>query len=172
MMFTGTPSRGELDRVRVPQLMRREAAAHAALGGELPEFAADGRGWPSATAGRAVDDAEQRSDRQLHAVLEPPVEVIETPVIHPRLAALVVLPVPDQQRPASLVDIGLAGREGFRDPRPAAPQHRDHRPDPQTVPVLAGVAHHSDDLLDPRRISRIPHALVVRRATGQVSGQR
>jgi hypothetical protein len=42
----------------------------------------------------------------------------------------------------------------------------------KTVPVLAGLAHHSDDLLDPRRISRIPHALVVRRATGQVSGQR
>ena len=72
----------ELDGVRVPQLMRREPPTHAGLGGETSKLPADSSRRPCATAGRAVDDAEQRPDRQLHTVLEPAVEMLETPVIH------------------------------------------------------------------------------------------
>jgi hypothetical protein len=51
-----------LDRVRVPQLVRREPSPHARFARELSQLAADGGGWPGAAAGRAVDDAEPRSD--------------------------------------------------------------------------------------------------------------
>ena len=57
------PLPGELDGVRVPQLVGREPAPDTGLGGELAELSADGGRRPCATAGRAVDDAEQRPDR-------------------------------------------------------------------------------------------------------------
>jgi hypothetical protein len=57
------PLTGKLDGVRMPQLMGREPATNTGLGGELSELSADGGRRPRATAGRAVDDAEQRPDR-------------------------------------------------------------------------------------------------------------
>jgi hypothetical protein len=62
---------GELDGVRVAQLMWREAPPHVRLGGEPPERDPDAGARPGAAAGRAVDDAEQRPDRQLEACGEP-----------------------------------------------------------------------------------------------------
>ncbi len=55
----------ELERTRVAQLMRRDPAPDACLGREAPELAANGGARPRSPAGRAVDDAEQRADRQL-----------------------------------------------------------------------------------------------------------
>ena len=69
------PLPGKLDRVRMPQLVRREPAANTRLGGELSQFPADGGGWPRAAAGGAIDDAEQRTDRKQDAMLEPAVQV-------------------------------------------------------------------------------------------------
>ena len=53
---------GELDGVGVAQLVRREAAPDAGLGGEPAELDARVRARPGPPAGRAVDDAEQRPD--------------------------------------------------------------------------------------------------------------
>jgi len=71
------PLSSELDRVRVPQLMRREPAAHAGLRGKRSELSTDGGRGPRATTCLPVDDAEQRPDRKLDAVLEPAFEVLK-----------------------------------------------------------------------------------------------
>ena len=59
-----------------------------------------------------------------------------------------------------------------RSPRPSArtgaPQHDDQRAHPQSLRALAGAAHHSDDLLDRRRISRVVASFCA--AAGRVRG--
>jgi hypothetical protein len=37
-----------------------------------------------------------------------------------------------------------------------APEHDDQRAQPPTVAVVAGVAHDGDDLVDRRRVGRVP----------------
>src|SRR5450755_3872363 len=143
---------GELDGVRMAQMVRREPAAHPGLGGERAELAADGGRGPRATAGWAVDDAEQRPDRELETVLEPAVQVLEPPVVHPDLTTTIALTVADQHRPAGRVHVGLGQGQRLGDPQPAAPQHRDDSPHSKAVAVLTGVAHDGDDLLDSRRV--------------------
>jgi hypothetical protein len=135
-------------------------------------WSANGSRWPRAAAGRAVDDAEQRPDRQLDAVRQPAVEVLEPPVVHPDLATAITLAVSDEHRPAGRVNIGLDQRQCLGDPQAAAPEHRDHPADAQTVAILAGLAHDRDDLLDPGRVSRVAHPLVMRGAPRQIAGQR
>jgi len=71
------PLARELDSMRMPQLMWRQTAANTRLRSQLPEFAADCGRWPRAPAGRAVDDAEQRTDRELNAVLAPAAQVLK-----------------------------------------------------------------------------------------------
>ena len=51
-------------------------------------------------------------------------------------------------------------RERFVDPQSGAPQQHDQRTKPVAVGAVAGRAHHRDDLLDRRRISRILLAFV------------
>jgi hypothetical protein len=69
MMFTGTPSRPS--STSMPQLMRGKPATDTRLSGERRQFAAHSSRGPRAATGRAVEDAEQRPDRQLDALLEP-----------------------------------------------------------------------------------------------------
>ena len=88
----GHPFAGELDSTPVSELVGSEAAPHAGLGGEFPEFCADGGRRPCPAAGRAVNDAEQRPDRKLHPVCEPAVDVLKSQVIHPDLPAAITLP--------------------------------------------------------------------------------
>ena len=73
------PLTGELDSVPVPQLVRREPTANTGLGGEFAQLAADCGRRPRATAGRAVDDAEQRTDREVDTPLEPAVQMLLMP---------------------------------------------------------------------------------------------
>jgi hypothetical protein len=73
----------------------------------------------------------------------------------------------NQQRPSARIDIGLIQRQRLGDPQTTAPQHRDQRANPKTVAILAVLAHDQDDLLRPRRVRRVLHALV-RRAAGEV----
>jgi hypothetical protein len=61
------PLAGELERVRMAQLVRREPAPDPGAGGEAAELGADRGGRPGPAAGRSVDHAEQRPDRQLGA---------------------------------------------------------------------------------------------------------
>src|SRR5215211_5862735 len=62
---------GELERVRVAQLVRREPPPGAGPGSDPPELAAHGGARPRSPARRAVDDAEQRPDWELGAGAEP-----------------------------------------------------------------------------------------------------
>jgi hypothetical protein len=46
-------------------------------------------------------------------MLEPRIEMLEPPIVHPGLAAFIAFAVPDQQRPAALVDVGLGQGKRF-----------------------------------------------------------
>jgi hypothetical protein len=73
----------ELDGVGVAQLVRRESAPQARLGGEPPELDADARTRPRPPARRAVDDAEQRPDRELNAGDKPRLQLLPAPGVQP-----------------------------------------------------------------------------------------
>ena len=100
----------ELDRVRVAQLVGRETAPDAGLGCQRSQLATNGSRRPCPTARRAVEDAEQRPDRQLNALLDPDVEVVEPSLIESQLAALVTLAVADKQRPSAPVNVNFCER--------------------------------------------------------------
>jgi len=94
------PLGGHLHSVGVAQLMGRQPAAHPGAGAGATQLAADGRGRPGAAAAGAMQNAEQRSDWQLAAVLKPRLALAPAPAVHAHLAARAALPVPDQHPPA------------------------------------------------------------------------
>ena len=68
------PPAGELDSVPVPKLERREPTTNTGLGSKRAQLTADSRRRPRPPAGRAVDDAKQRPDRELDTLLNPAVQ--------------------------------------------------------------------------------------------------
>ena len=62
---------GELDGMRVTQLMWSEPPSHAGVDGELTQFGSGGGRGPAAASRWPIDDAEQRPGRQRHAVRQP-----------------------------------------------------------------------------------------------------
>jgi hypothetical protein len=106
-------------------LVGREAASYSGRGGGAPQLGA-GRGRrPMATAGRAVDDAQQRTDRQLAPHLEPGLELLSAPCVHADLAAAPALAAPDEKRAASVVEIALGKGKRLLDAQPGAPHDHD-----------------------------------------------
>src|SRR4051794_25050255 len=91
--LSGTPSRASLDAMGVAQLVRRKAAPDTRLGGEPAEFNARVGARPRPPAGRAVDHAEQRADRELEASGEPRAQLLPAPGVHADLAAATALAV-------------------------------------------------------------------------------
>jgi hypothetical protein len=85
----------ELHRMSVPELMWREPSANTSFSSKPPKFSTNRRGRPRPATGRSVDDPEQRTDRQLDSKLEPAVEMLKAPVVHPDLAALITLAMAD-----------------------------------------------------------------------------
>jgi hypothetical protein len=122
-------------------------------------------------ARRAVQHAEQRTDRELGAELEPRPELLKRPAVDPDLAPPAALTGAHNDSAAVSVKIGLGERERFADPQPRAPQHHDHPAQPDSLMVLAGGAHHRDDLLHGRRVRRVASAPVARRTTDVEAGQ-
>jgi hypothetical protein len=161
-----------LDRVCVPQLVRREPPPDARRRGRMTQLLARGRGFPAPAGCRAVDHAQQRSDRELAADLEPWVELLPGPTIHPDLAPLAAFPSPDKHSAASAVEIALLKGERFANPQTRAPQHNNQRADPAAVWAIADGPHDSDDLLDGRRIGRILLALIAWRPASVITGHR
>ena len=171
IMLTGTPSRASstacawrswcgAKRRRIPAwaASRRNSTAHVGA-------------RPGPPAGRAVDDAEQRPDRELDAGGEPRAQLLPAPGVHADLAAAAALAVAHEQRPAPRVEVALAERERLLDAQPAAPEHDDQCAEPgsrggrrrparitamisSTVGGSAGIAQ----------------SLVARRAPGVVAG--
>jgi hypothetical protein len=78
--------------------------------------------------------------------------------------------VPDQDRAAALVQIGLGQRERLLDPQTGTPQHHNQGVEPMTVAIIPGLAHHRDDLVDWRRVGGVGLALVARGYPGTRSG--
>ena len=106
----------QLDGVRMPELMGRKPAPYASLNGKVAQLRTHCGGAPRAAAGRPVDYAEQRTDRQLEAVSEPGVDRRPPPGVHADFAPAVVLTVPDQNRAATSVKVGLGQRQRLVDP--------------------------------------------------------
>ena len=163
---------GKLDRMRVAQLMESETTPNPRCDCESAQLGPHGRARPCSTSRGPVDHAEQRPDRQLCASLKPPREVLESPVVHPGLAALVAPAVANEHRSTARIYVGLRERERLGDPEAGAPEHGDERSNTQAVWVATGSSHHRDDLLDSRWVGRIVHALVLGRAPTQVARQR
>jgi hypothetical protein len=115
-------------------------------------------------AGRTVDHAEERADRQLEAELEPRAQLLEAPGVHPDLAPAPALARAHEQRAPLRVEVALQKRERLLDPQTGPPEDGDQGAQARPVAILAGGAHHRDDLLDARRVGRVVLALVARRA--------
>jgi hypothetical protein len=58
------------------------------------------------------------------------------------------------------------------DAQPGSPEDHDQAAQPAAVRAVSGSTHHSDDLLDFRRIGGVGQALIARRATREKSRQR
>jgi hypothetical protein len=117
-----------LDRVRVTELMRCKPPTDSSLRGELAELSTSGGGRPPPAACRAIDDAEQRADREPDAVSKPGSELLKTELVHPGFAPLVAFVVTGTASPCSAV---CSAREMTRDRRRRSPTprriHQDHR---------------------------------------------
>src|SRR5207244_4579181 len=104
--------------------------------------------------------AEQRARRESEALQEPGSEVLPAPRVHANLAPATALAPTHEHRPTPWVKVLFAERKRLLGAQPAAPEHHDHRAQPETVRVIAGVAHHADDLLNGRWVGWVEHALV------------
>jgi hypothetical protein len=125
MMISGHARTGHLDGVGVAELVRGEAPLRARVTGDAAQLGAGGGGRARASARGAVDDAEQRPDRQPAAGREPWFELPAGPLGDADLAASAALAAPHQQRPAAPVRVGLGERRRLADARAGAPRHDD-----------------------------------------------
>jgi hypothetical protein len=96
-----------LDRMSVPQLMRRKPTPDTRGAGGVMQLFSRGRRLPPPTGGRTVNHAQQRPDRKLLTTLEPRVKLLPGPTIHTDFASLSALPTPDKHRAAGSVEVGL-----------------------------------------------------------------
>jgi hypothetical protein len=141
---------GELDGVGVAQLMRRKAPPHTGVGGKLTEPDPDPGARPGPAASGAVDDAEQRPDRQLDPIAEPGRQLLPARGVH----AISRRPPPCRGARAATPAVHR-GR--------ARPARRPWTPSParQSTTISARrrapwrSAHHRDDFLDGRRVGGI-----------------
>ena len=85
-----------LDRVSMPQLVGREPPSHPSRDGGMVQLLAGGRRLPPASSGRSVDNAQHRADREPATNLQPRIELLPRPAIHPNLSPLTALPAPDE----------------------------------------------------------------------------
>src|SRR4051812_27660254 len=110
MMFKATPSWVSstawawrswcgANRRRTPAWVARRCSSNRTLEPDQPR------------PGGAIDDTQQRADRQLGAGGEPRTQLLPAPGVHPDLAPPPALAVTDEQRPATLVEVGLQQRQ-------------------------------------------------------------
>jgi hypothetical protein len=121
---------------------------------------------------RAVDDAQQRSDRQLAPGLQPRFDLGPGPGVHANLPAFSTFPAADEDRAAHVVEVGLLKRQGFADSESSSPKQHDQRAQPLAIRAVSDAEHHRDDLLDRRRAGRVLLALVPRRPPAVVARHR
>jgi hypothetical protein len=103
----------ELDGMRVPELVRREAPTDACRDGGPAQLRSGGRTGPVPASRWSVDNAEQRTDRKLDSQLEPRAKLFPGPFVHADLAPSSALAAADEQRAAAVIEIGFGEAEGF-----------------------------------------------------------
>jgi hypothetical protein len=74
-----------------------------------------------------VDDAKQSLDGKTRTDLEPRLQLIPGPVIHPDLAAPAALTAADEDGTSRSVEVTLGKVERLADPETGAPQDHDQR---------------------------------------------
>jgi hypothetical protein len=116
---------GHLDGVSVPKLVRGEPAPHSGCASGAPQLGARSGGWPVASTGRAVDDAEQRTDRCVASQVEPLGELFPAPCVHTDLATAPALAATNQERATALIEIAFGKSERFLDAQPGSAHDHD-----------------------------------------------
>jgi hypothetical protein len=105
-----------LDGMGVAQLVRRETPANACGRRRAAQLGTRGGGRPWSSSGRAVDDAEQRADRELEAHIDPTLQVLAGPLVHTDLAPAPALAAAHEQRAATVVEVRFVERQRLVDP--------------------------------------------------------
>jgi hypothetical protein len=159
----------ELERVRVTQLVGREAPANAGPGSATAQRGARRRCVPCPSAGAPVDDAEQRTDWHLLARLQPRLKLLKTPVVHTDLAPAAALAARHKHRATPSVKVEFGQIQRFLDAQPSAPEHDDQAARSRTVQPVAAAAHDRDDLFRARRVRRVPATFAARWATCEIA---
>ncbi len=112
---------GELDRVRVTELVWREPAPDPRPGSEPAELRPDaGADQGRPRVGPSI--TQNSGPTGSRPALEPGSELLQAPFVHADLAAAAALAVADQDRAAARVEVALGERERLLDPQPGAPQ--------------------------------------------------
>jgi hypothetical protein len=87
---------------------------------------------------RAVDDAKQSPDGKTRANLEPRLQSIPGPVIHPDLAAPAALAAADEDGASGSVEVALGEVKRLADSQTGTPQDHHQRPQASAVrPITA-----------------------------------
>jgi hypothetical protein len=116
-----------------------------------------------------VDHAQHRPDWKLAPDLEPRVDLLPGPAVHPDLTALAAFPAADKDGAAGAVQIALLMRESFADPQACSPEQHDERAEAVAVWAITDASHDRDDLFNRRRVGRVLLALVARRAASVIA---
>jgi hypothetical protein len=113
---------GHLDRMCVTQLVWGESPPDARGRSGVMELLSSGGRLPVPPGCRAVDDAQERSDRQLVPGLQPRLKLAPGPPVHANLTSLAALATTDEDRAANSIEVALLKSEGLADRSPA--RHR------------------------------------------------
>ncbi len=95
-------------------------------------------------------------------LVDPRLELVPCPAIHPDLASLAALSAAHEHSPSGSVQVAFLVRERRAGPEAGAPQEHDERAESMSVGAVADGSHHRHDLFVGRRISRVLLALVSR----------
>src|SRR5450755_4434475 len=114
---------GELDSVGMPQLMRRKAPTDARHFRRSTQLLTRRGRLPAPPGGGAVDDTEQRPDRQGGANLQVRGQLTPRPAVHAHLATPPAFASAHGEGAARAVEVGLGEVECFADPQPGGPDH-------------------------------------------------
>jgi hypothetical protein len=128
-------------------------------------------GLPTAASRRSVDYTEHCADRELATELEPRIELLPRPPIHPDLTTLAALSAPDHDSAAGPVQIALLQRQRFADSQAGAPEENDQRAESMAVGAITECAHDCHDLFNRRWIGWVLLALVAGWTTSVIAGQ-
>ncbi len=128
----------------VPELMGREPTPDTCCGCGPVQLRANPRWTAAAATGGTVQDAEERSDRQGLAQLDPGLQLLPRPAVHPDLAAFAAFALAHEDRTASWVKVRFGKCERLADSQAGAPQHDDERTESDSVEGFPGIRQHQD----------------------------